>query len=88
MPRREIPCTDRLFATPAPDDESRCRTYRDISTRFAPLSRLLDLPPRTPPVYRVQFERLCILADRRDHRPDAPVFNRSVTLRDIWAAKG
>jgi glutaminyl-tRNA synthetase len=28
------------------------------------------------------------VADRFDHRVDAPVFNRSVTLRDTWAAGG
>ena len=27
------------------------------------------------------------VADRYDHRADAPVFNRSVTLRDTWATK-
>jgi glutaminyl-tRNA synthetase len=33
-----------------------------------------------------QFERLgYFVADRRDHRSDAPVFNRTVTLRDSWA---
>ena len=43
--------------------------------------RLLDseafLPARTG----------VIVADRYDHRADAPVFNRSVTLRDTWAGK-
>ena len=34
----------------------------------------------------VQFERLgYFVADSRDHRPDRPVFNRTVTLRDTWA---
>jgi glutaminyl-tRNA synthetase len=33
-----------------------------------------------------QFERLgYFVADRLDHRPEAPVFNRAVTLRDTWA---
>ena len=33
-----------------------------------------------------QFERLgYFCADREDHAPDAPVFNRTVTLRDTWA---
>ncbi len=33
-----------------------------------------------------QFERLgYFVADRHDHRSDAPVFNRTVTLRDSWA---
>ena len=36
----------------------------------------------------VQFERLGFFTtDRRDHRADAPVFNRTVTLRDTWVAK-
>ena len=33
-----------------------------------------------------QFERVgYFVADRYDHTSDAPVFNRSVTLRDTWA---
>jgi glutaminyl-tRNA synthetase len=37
----------------------------------------------------VQFERLgYFVADRRDHAPGKPVFNRTVTLRDTWASKG
>ena len=33
-----------------------------------------------------QFERLgYFCADSEDHAPDAPVFNRTVTLRDTWA---
>ena len=39
------------------------------------------------PEQSFQFERTgYFVADRYDHRPDAPVFNRSVTLRDTWAA--
>ena len=38
------------------------------------------------PESRWQFERLgYFVADRRDSRPGAPVFNRTVTLRDEWA---
>jgi glutaminyl-tRNA synthetase len=34
-----------------------------------------------------QFERHgYFVADRRDSRPGAPSFNRTVTLRDSWAA--
>ncbi len=40
------------------------------------------------PEQAFQFERIgYFVADRHDHRADAPVFNRSVTLRDTWAAK-
>jgi glutaminyl-tRNA synthetase len=39
-----------------------------------------------PPEQRYQFERLgYFVADRVDHRAQAPVFNRIVTLRDTWA---
>jgi glutaminyl-tRNA synthetase len=35
-----------------------------------------------------QFERVgYFVADRYDHAPGKPVFNRSVTLRDTWAGK-
>jgi glutaminyl-tRNA synthetase len=35
-----------------------------------------------------QFERIgYYVADRKDHTAVAPVFNRSVTLRDTWMQK-
>ena len=38
------------------------------------------------PEQHLQFERLgYFVADRRDHTAHAPVFNRTVTLRDSWA---
>ena len=38
------------------------------------------------PGARYQFERLgYFCADAEDHRPGAPVFNRTVTLKDTWA---
>ena len=38
------------------------------------------------PETHYQFERLgYFVADRRDHKPGQPVFNRTVTLRDTWA---
>ncbi|NOZ00553.1 MAG: glutamine--tRNA ligase/YqeY domain fusion protein [Deltaproteobacteria bacterium] len=41
---------------------------------------------RVEPGSRWQFERLgYFCADSQDHRPGAPVFNRTVTLRDTWA---
>jgi glutaminyl-tRNA synthetase len=40
------------------------------------------------PEQSYQFERTgYFVADRRDHAPASPVFNRSVTLRDTWTAK-
>ncbi|MGO4776986.1 glutamine--tRNA ligase, partial [Lysobacter sp. 2RAB21] len=40
------------------------------------------------PEQALQFERVgYFVADRYDHNPQQPVFNRSVTLRDTWASK-
>ena len=41
------------------------------------------------PEDRFQFERHgYFVADLADHKPGAPVFNRSVTLRDSWTKGG
>ena len=81
---------DRLFSVPDPDSEEGGKTYQDHlnagSRRFVqgfvePSAALAQ------PEQSFQFERTgYFVADRYDHRPDAPVFNRSVTLRDTWTA--
>ncbi len=39
-----------------------------------------------PPETHYQFERIgYFVSDRFDSKPEAPVFNRTVTLRDSWA---
>jgi len=43
---------------------------------------LLEAVPGTP----IQFERVgYFCADSRNSKPGAPVFNRTVTLKDSWA---
>lgn len=88
----EIRLYDRLFSVEAPDDDRDGKTYRD---HLNPESRRVGRGYVEPaaadaaPEQSLQFERLgYFVADRHDHRPDAPVFNRSVTLRDTWASKG
>jgi glutaminyl-tRNA synthetase len=40
------------------------------------------------PGERFQFERIgYFCADTRESKPGAPVFNRTVTLKDSWAKK-
>lgn len=40
---------------------------------------------KLPPESRWQFERMgYFVTDRYDHKPDAPVFNRTVSLKDGW----
>ena len=87
----EVRLYDRLFSAPDPDDETGGLTYRD---RINPESRRVVRGYVEPaaagasPETHLQFERLgYFVSDRRDHREGAPVFNRSVTLRDTWAAR-
>ncbi|MFP7723486.1 glutamine--tRNA ligase/YqeY domain fusion protein [Lysobacter sp. A3-1-A15] len=82
---------DRLFTVPDPDDDEAGGTYQD---RLNPDSRRTVAGYVEPSVAQAapetafQFERLgYFVADRHDHRSDAPVFNRAVTLRDTWAAR-
>ncbi|HJR74430.1 MAG TPA: glutamine--tRNA ligase/YqeY domain fusion protein [Luteimonas sp.] len=88
----EIRLYDRLFAVADPDDESEGKTYRD---HLNPNSRSIvrgwvePAAAAAAPETSFQFERLgYFVADRREHTPGAPVFNRSVTLRDTWSQNG
>jgi len=85
----EVRVYDRLFSVAAPDSEDDGKTWLDHVNPEA--KRVLRgwLEPAAAdvaPEQRFQFERLgYFVADRVDHRADAPVFNRTVTLRDTWA---
>ncbi|MEG3191124.1 glutamine--tRNA ligase/YqeY domain fusion protein [Lysobacter sp. D1-1-M9] len=87
----EIRLYDRLFSVADPDDTGDGKTYQD---HLNPESRRIVTGYVEPsaaevaPEQALQFERLgYFVADRRDYSPGAPVFNRSVTLRDTWASK-
>ena len=85
----EIRLYDRLFNVPTPDDESDGKTWIEhINPEAKRIVRgwLEPSAARATPEQHYQFERLgYFVADRMDHRPEAPVFNRAVTLRDTWA---
>ena len=87
----EIRLYDRLFSVPDPDDESTGQTYRDHlnpDSRVSVRGYVEPAAAKAGPEQSFQFERLgYFVADRRDHAAATPVFNRSVTLRDTWAAK-
>ncbi|HRR26998.1 MAG TPA: glutamine--tRNA ligase/YqeY domain fusion protein [Acidobacteriota bacterium] len=84
----EIRLIDRLFDRPNPTEGDE-----DFRTRLNPDSlqiyRGCKLEPslaEADPSCRFQFERLgYFIADNRDSRPGALVFNRIVSLRDTWA---
>ena len=85
----EIRLYDRLVSVPDPDDESEGRTYQEYlnpDSRTSVRGYVEPAAAVAAPEQSFQFERTgYFVADRRDHRADAPVFNRSVTLRDTWA---
>ncbi|MBD9478428.1 glutamine--tRNA ligase/YqeY domain fusion protein [Pseudoxanthomonas sp. PXM02] len=87
----EIRLYDRLFTVPNPDDESEGKTYRDYmnpDSRRTVTGYVEPAAASAAPEQSFQFERTgYFVADRYDHTPEHPVFNRSVTLRDTWATK-
>ncbi|MBN8715460.1 MAG: glutamine--tRNA ligase/YqeY domain fusion protein [Xanthomonadales bacterium] len=87
----EIRLYDRLFTVPNPDTDEDGKTYRDYlnpDSRRVVTGYVEPAAAQAAPEQGFQFERLgYFVADRYDHRSDAPVFNRSVTLRDTWSQK-
>jgi glutaminyl-tRNA synthetase len=82
----EVRLFERLFTEDQPDAEGR-----DFRSVLNPHSRLV-VPTWLEPSLsaaqresRFQFERHgYFVADRIDHQPGTPVFNRITTLKDSW----
>jgi glutaminyl-tRNA synthetase len=80
---------DRLFTVPQPDASGR-----DFLESLNPASQTVVTAWLEPgasdvkPDERVQFERHgYFVADVKDSKDGAPVFNRITTLKDSWAAR-
>jgi glutaminyl-tRNA synthetase len=94
----EVRLYDRLFAHPYPgarregDAEDVERDWRADLNPHSKTVITAQLEPSlaaAAPEERFQFERHgYFVADRVDARPGAPVFNRTVTLKDSWAKGG
>ncbi|PKM03924.1 MAG: glutamine--tRNA ligase, partial [Gammaproteobacteria bacterium HGW-Gammaproteobacteria-7] len=83
---------DRLFDAADPDDDSDGKGYAEHLNPASKRVQAIRVEPAAAdagPETRFQFERLgYFVTDRIDHRPEAPVFNRAVGLRDTWAKAG
>ena len=83
----EVRLYDRLFsvADPSADDEGDWKAF--LNPDSLQILRACKLEPSlaSPAVTRYQFERLGYFALDPDAKPGAPVFNRTVTLKDTWA---
>jgi glutaminyl-tRNA synthetase len=78
---------DRLFASEDPSDEGR-DPLTDLNQNSLEVVSGAKVEPELAGVtagMRFQFERQGYFAVDRDSRPGAPVFNRTVTLKDTWA---
>ncbi len=89
----EIRLYDRLFTVPdpdgnGPDSDAAGKSYVDYlnpDSRSIVTGYVEPAAAEAAPEQSFQFERVgYFVADRYDHAPSRPVFNRSVTLRDTW----
>ena len=84
----EVRLYDRLFTVPDPDaGEADFKEYLNPESLVVVKGAMIEPGVRgDAPGSRYQFERLgYFCSDMVDSKPDALVFNRTVTLRDTWA---
>jgi glutaminyl-tRNA synthetase len=83
----EVRLYDRLFTTEFPGRDADFLTQINPSSlEVLPECKVEASLAQAGPEARFQFERQGFFcADRFDHEPGRPVFNRTVTLRDSWA---
>ena len=85
----EVRLYDRLFAVEDPERVAEGRTFLDnLNPASLETLRACRVEPSlatAAPGARFQFERLGYFCADPDSRPGAPVFNRTVPLRDPWA---
>jgi glutaminyl-tRNA synthetase len=82
----EVRLYDRLFDVEDPSGDDWLSHLNPSSLEVVRDAKLEPSLGRAEPGSRWQFERLgYFCADAVDSRPGAPVFNRTVTLRDTWA---
>jgi glutaminyl-tRNA synthetase len=83
----EVRLYDRLFASEDPSDEGR-DPLTDLNPNSLDVVRGCKAEPalaQAHPAERYQFERQGYFSVDPDSRAGAPVFNRTVTLKDTWA---
>jgi glutaminyl-tRNA synthetase len=83
--RAPVRLYDRLFSVPFPGD-NLAKELNPDSLKIVSNAALEPALADAAAEERFQFERLgYFIADRVLSKPGAPVFNRTVTLRDSWA---
>jgi glutaminyl-tRNA synthetase len=83
----EVRLYDRLFTKPAPGEEHGGDFRADLNPQSLEVLQSCRLEPSLAaarPGDFFQFERMGYFCVDKDAAPGAPVFNRTVTLRDPW----
>ena len=83
----EVRLYDRLFASEDPSDEGR-DPFTDLNPNSLETVRGAKVEPalaQASASQRFQFERQGYFSVDPDSQPGAPIFNRTVTLKDTWA---
>jgi glutaminyl-tRNA synthetase len=81
----EVRLYDRLFSDPQPGVEREFLDALNPASKQVIRARLEPALGEARAEQRFQFERHgYFVADLKDSRPGAPVFNRTATLRDSW----
>ena len=87
----ELRLYDRLFSVEAPDREQG-DFHEYLNPESLSVTRQAIAEPGLAaalPEQRYQFEREgYFVADRYDHKPQAPVFSKTIGLRDTWQRTG
>ncbi len=83
----EVRLYDRLFIAEQPDADSERDFMEFINPGSKKIIKAFVEPDllKVKPGDRFQFQRLGYFVVDPDSRPGAPVFNRTVTLKDTWA---
>jgi glutaminyl-tRNA synthetase len=82
----EVRLYDRLFTVEEPDGEGRdFKQFLNPGSLEVIKAKLEPGLGDADPAKRYQFERTAYVCLDRDSKPGAPVFNRTITLKDTWA---
>ena len=82
----EVRLYEHLFTSERPDDEDDfLSTLNPDALKVVTNAKVEPSLADARPGERFQFERLGYFAVDPDSKPGAPVFNRTVSLRDTWA---
>jgi glutaminyl-tRNA synthetase len=80
----EVRLYDRLFTVPEPDAGGDFKSFLNPHSLEVVTAKCEPSLKEARPECRYQFERLGYFTLDKDSRPEKPVLNRTITLKDAW----